>query len=259
MIVRPSPQACRHPSSCESSIELADLEGPDDGDQRDGALLGTRSGRGCRRERGEPSPAPAAACFDALQIEEEPAKYGRCRQKIRAADDVGHGLGRQRVDRPRRGDGKRDDRDACNDAAYKRVGKPDIEDVERKVDRMVAARSIVMPEYCVVEQVRQRRQGTVQTRLALRPPVRVIDDEADVFGCRLVHARVEQDQALVVERKTGGEGIGVRERREKSENEKGRKGRRGGRGRTGGMGRPSSACGLVVSALPADPALLFLT
>ena len=77
---------------------------------------------------------------------------------------------------------------------------------------MISEKLVSFPQDCVVEEIRQRREGTIQTGFPSGPPVSVLKYERQVAAGSFTDARIAQQQGLVVQRETGLEGIGVSQR-----------------------------------------------
>jgi hypothetical protein len=169
-----------------------------------------------------PTAATAAspACLAAFHVHQQAAKHGQCRQQIGAPDDVRHGFGGERMNGPHRRDAERD-LFLARQSPRQRVRQEDVRHLEHKVNRVIARRPVPVSEHGVVDEIRQRGQRPIQTGLAIRPPVRVLEDEGDVRGRRAVDARVREDQSFVVEREAGVEGIRVGEERQQDKRDAG--------------------------------------
>jgi hypothetical protein len=204
----------------------------DDANDDDGAFFREHTDRCRRRQRDEPCEPPGSGRRPRVQIRQEPAEDTKGREQVRAADDVGHGFGRQRVDGPQCGDWGRRGRVGPAKAAsgfsrtviggFSRTGRTDepchhhihqqnVDDVQEQVDGVVPGGPVLVAEDRVVEQIRQRRQRPIETAFADRPPVRVLNDQIEVRARRGVDARVLEDQRFVIEREAGAERVCVGE------------------------------------------------
>src|ERR1700734_640370 len=68
---------------------------------------------------------------------------------------------------------------------------------------------LAISEHRVVEQIRQRGEGPVQPALAVTPPVSVLDNQPEILRAGLANPRICEEQPLVVEYESGGEGIRI--------------------------------------------------
>ena len=99
----------------------------------------------------------------------------------------------------------------------KRQDEEHVAKMKEQVDPVVSHRLDAIPEDCVVEEVAERSYGTVETTLAVGPPVCLVQDQAQVLSTGLTNARILEEQAPVVEHEPGVERVRVCEQRDDAE------------------------------------------
>ncbi|MGC4082362.1 MAG: hypothetical protein QM736_09715 [Vicinamibacterales bacterium] len=83
--------------------------------------------------------------------------------------------------------------------------------MQQQVERVVSRRLLAVAENRVVEQIARRRERTIEAALAVGPPIRVLQDQAQVLGGGGMHAWIAQNQLPAVEHEAGAEAVGVRD------------------------------------------------
>ena len=81
--------------------------------------------------------------------------------------------------------------------------------MNQQVDQVVAERVRRVAEDGVVEEIGERRDGTIEIAVGVRPPVRVLEDLRDVVEGELADPWILENDDLAVEDEGAGEGVGV--------------------------------------------------
>ena len=149
-------------------------------------------------EPAQPRRAFASQCRGRADVAQQSRDHSEGRQQIRAPDDVGHRFGKQRMNRPDRRHRERR-RKLGEDGESQDVDQRGVQLMQRQVDRMIAGRTGFLAQDRVVEQVRERRQRAIQTRVCGRIPIFPCEDQPEIFRGRGADARIVFENRSVIE------------------------------------------------------------
>ena len=99
------------------------------------------------------------------------------------------------------------------------VDKEHVPCVEEEVDPVVPGGRVGVAEDRVIEEIGERGEGPVESAFAVRPPIGVVDDQGEVFSGGGAKSGVFEDEAAIVHRKAGGEGVGLGGERQQAKSE----------------------------------------
>ena len=68
-----------------------------------------------------------------------------------------------------------------HEPARQRICQQNVGGVQDEIDRMISLGLIAVSEKCVVEQIGERCEGTIETGFSSRPPVSVSENLAEIF------------------------------------------------------------------------------
>ena len=86
--------------------------------------------------------------------------------------------------------------------------------MQNEINEMISGGLIAIAEHGVVEKIRKRSKGPIQTGFPGGPPIGVFKDEGDVFGSDFANAWINK-QALIVEDEAGLKRIRKRQQGER--------------------------------------------
>ena len=158
----------------------------------------------------------------ALDVGEKADQDPQRRKQVGAADDVGHRLGGHRVSAEQRRHEKGRPK-PFHQHQHRKVNQHRVRPVQDEVDPVVAGGVRPIAEGAVVEQIRQRRQRTVQAADGLWPPVVLGENQVKIVVVGIPQARVLENDELVVQREPCVvQRVAVREQHDGTEHERDR-------------------------------------
>lgn len=86
---------------------------------------------------------------------------------------------------------------------------------------MIPLRLIAIPEYGIVEQIRESRERTIESGLPGRPPVGMVPNQVEIFRPGAPYAWIVENQAFVIEYESAVKRIRIGEQRERAQRKNG--------------------------------------
>src|SRR5581483_6307150 len=180
------------------ALAASELPEKDRRDEHDAVLLAEERDDRRDAERYRPPDAGDATSRPRANVADEPAQDAEGRQLIRPTDDVRHRLRRDRME-PEDGRGDQRGRLARDQRPDEEVHRRNASEMQQQVHDVIAEGTVGVPEDGMVEEVRERREWTIEGGGRERLAVVAREGEPDVPKACFPQGRVLEDQRPRVE------------------------------------------------------------